>query len=346
MNTRKRDFLSAFLQPGRSVHKTKLIMVKPYQPGKIPLIFVHGLLSDPLTWIDMANEIQAHPDLTDRYQLWAFKYPTGEPFLRSAATLRAELQAALDTFDPKRQDPALAHMVLVGHSMGGLISKLQVTYSSDTIWNSIANRPLDTIVASNRQREELRRLFFFGPQPCVERVVFIGTPHKGSSWANRLIGRLGSSLVEQGQQRQTDHEQLVHNNPNTFSREVSRGIPTSVDLLEPDNPILVSIQRLCVNPATRLHSIIGTGKPMWRDGAADGVVPVTSAKHKAVETERFVPAEHTDLARHPATTNELLSILARHLSEFDRSLPPLSATSAAAPSSPSPFKDAWAENRH
>ncbi len=328
LKTRKRDFLEEFLQPGRSLAKAKLIMVQPYQPGKIPLVFVHGLLSDPLTWLDMANEIQAHPDLFDRYQIWAFKYPTGEPFLRSAATLRAELRAALDTFDPQRNDPAMSHMILVGHSMGGLISKLQVTYSGDSIWKSSANRPLETIAATDAQREKLRKMFFFDPAPGIKRVVFIGTPHKGSPWANRPIGRLGSLLVREGQQQEADHEKLVRNNPNTFSDQASKRIPTSVDLLEPGNPILVSIQHLCVNPATRLHSIIGTGRPMLRDGPADGIVPVSSARCGGVDTECFVPTKHTELASHPTSIREIVAILSRHLSEFEREQKPASAATS------------------
>ena len=318
MSTKPRDYVEEFLQPGRSVDEAKLIMLEPYQPGKIPLIFVHGLLSDPLTWATMANEIESNPELSDRYQIWAFRYPTGEPFLRSAATLRQELQAAIDTYDPQHQDPAMSQMVLVGHSMGGLISKLQVTYSGNLVWCSSANRPLDDIVATPEQREELRRLFFFSPQPAIKQVVFIGTPHQGSSTATRLIGRVGSSLVNLGQLRKTEHDLLVENNPDTFSRQLSRRIPTSVDMLEPSNEILQSIQRLPWNPATQLHSIIGTGRPMLLEGPADGIVPVTSARHPGVVSERLIDATHTELARHRQTAQELTCILTKHLAAFDQ----------------------------
>ena len=312
LNTRQRDFFQEFLQPGRTDSKSRLIMTEPYQPGKIPLVFVHGLLSDPMTWVGLAAEIRARPRLVDRYQIWAFQYPTGEAFLRSAATLREELRAARETLDPEHRDVGLSEMVLVGHSMGGLISKLQVTRSGNTIWRSVANRPLDQIVASPEQRRRLQTLFFFEPLPCVKRVVFMGTPHRGSALANRLLGRVGASLVRERSDREMNYQQLLQNNPNTFSPEVSKGIPTSLDLLEPDNPILVAMQRLCVNPEVRLHSIIGTGKPMLLGGPADGVVTVASARHADVETERFVPAEHVGIQRHPETVDELLGILTRH----------------------------------
>ncbi len=317
LDTLDRNYLQEFLQPGRSSGETKLLMLEPYQPGKIPLVFVHGLLSDPLTWVELANEIRAHPHLVSGYQIWAFKYPTGEPFLRSAARLRTELRAALDTLDPQRKDPALSQTVLVGHSMGGLISRLQVTWSGDTVWNSVASRPLEEIVATPQQRERLREMFFFEPEPCVKRVVFIGTPHNGSSWANRLVGRLGARLVRQWEGSQADHQQLIDCNPNTFVPYVRERIPSSIDMLEPDNPILASLQRLCVNPKVKLHSIIGTGRPMFLSGPADGVVPVASARQSGVETELFVPANHGKLHRHPDTVGEIICILSRHLANVD-----------------------------
>jgi len=334
MQSRKRDVFEEFIQPGRSVDEAKLIMVEPYQPGKIPMIFVHGLLSDPLTWVDMANEIRAHPRLVDRYQIWAFKYPTGDPFLRSAATLRRELQAALDTVDPQRSDPAMSEIVMVGHSMGGLISKLQVTYSGDAVWRSVANRPLEMISASARQRGNLREMFFFEPQPSVKRVVFIGTPHKGSVWANRPIGRLGASLVRVGEDRKTDHDQLIRCNPGVFSPQIADRTPSSVDLLKPGNPILVSIQCLCVNSETKAHSIVGTGRRMLGEGPADGVVPVSSARCGGVQTESFVPTKHTELARDPAAIREITAILLRHLAEFDSSPASMASGSQDTLSSP------------
>jgi len=310
--TMQRDYFQEFLRPGAYDGEAKLLMLEPYQPGKIPLVFVHGLLSDPQTWIELANELRAHDDLIRDYQIWAFQYPTGEPFLRSAATLRTELQAAVDALDPQCQDPALRQMVLIGHSMGGLIAKLQVTFSDDAIWQSVAKVPLERIVATPTQRERLAELCYFQPSAAVKRVVFIGTPHNGSSQANRLIGRLGASLVRQDARRQADHQELIQRNPNVFAPFVRKRIPPSVDLLEPGNPILASMQRLRIGPEVKLHSIIGNGRPMLLGGPADGVVPVSSARHSGVESERLVPTKHSGIHRHPMTVEEILGILRRH----------------------------------
>jgi hypothetical protein len=312
LSKRKRSYVERFLQPGLSSGQAQLIMFEPYQPGKIPLVFVHGLLSDPLTWVHMANEIRARDDLMARYQIWVFRYPTGEPFLRSAASLRRELCAAVAVVDPQHRDPALSQMVLVGHSMGGLISKLQVASSGNTLWNSVANRPLDQIVATPKQREELRQYFFFEPVPYVRQVVFMATPHRGSAWANRLVGRFGATLVRMSEGRQRDHEMLIHNNPDTFIREIRRGIPTSIDMLEPDSVVLRATQRLCISPAVSLHSIIGNGRPEPFEGGSDGVVTVASAQLDGVASQRFIKTDHSGVHNHPEAVCEVVWILREH----------------------------------
>jgi hypothetical protein len=151
-------------------------------------------------------------------------------------------------------------------------------------------------------------------------VVFIGTPHGGSALANRFIGRLGSKLVREDQDRVRNHQQLIRDNPDTFSRSVTGRIPRSIDLLEPDDPILVSMQHLCVPLDVKLHSIIGTGRPMLFDGPADGVVSVANARHAGVETERFVPADHVHIHQDPDAIDEIIGILGRHYTEFDGTL--------------------------
>lgn len=226
----RRDGLSNFLRPGASQGDDGLHMLEPYQPGKIPIIFLHGLLSDPTTWADLGNELRGRAEVLRRYQLWAFRYPTGEPFLKSAATLRRQLREAQAVLDPSGQDTSLRQMVLIGHSMGGLVARLQVSHSGDALWSAVAKQPLGTIRSTPEAKQDLADAFFFEPSPAVSRAVFIGTPHRGSGWAQRLVGRLGSALVEVSQQTSAEHRRLMQDNPGVFSREVQRRIPTSIDL--------------------------------------------------------------------------------------------------------------------
>jgi hypothetical protein len=307
--------LDDFINPGSATGETELRAIEPYQPGKIPVVFVHGLLSNPYTWAEMINDLQAHPGFVDHFQIWVVEYSTGQPFLTSAAECREQLRMARHTFDPTHVDAQLSNMVLVGHSMGGLVSKLQVTSSGDRLWRSVANRPYHQVAIPAEFRQKLTNAFFFEPSPDVSRVVFIGTPHRGSGFASRSIGRLGSALVEEPEDLVRAHAELIRCNPGVFSKEVSRRIPTSIDLLEPKSKLLEAIAALPARCDVRMHSVIGNSCWTLLNGKSDGVVPVKSARENRAVSERLIKTIHTRLTKHPETVQELLAILQRHLEE-------------------------------
>jgi hypothetical protein len=310
-----RDKIRNFLNPGRSDEQAGLRMIEPYQPGKAPVVFVHGLLSDKFTWIDLANDLRSVPGFNQNFQIWSFQYPTGQAFIRSAAEMRNDLTEIVHELDPDDSDEALSQMVLIGHSMGGLVSKLQVAGSDSTIWDSVATRELGQIETSPEIRKEIEKMFFFEPLPFVKRVVFIGSPHQGSKMANGFFGKLGSALVRSPRERVSMLQSLVKSNPNVFKGELAHRLPSSVKLLRPDNPILQATYKLRMNPVVRLHTIIGTGRALSDGTPADGVVAVASARHPGTLSERHVKATHTQLTSHPDTTSEIVTILMEHLHE-------------------------------
>ncbi|MCY2986016.1 MAG: hypothetical protein NTY15_20495 [Planctomycetota bacterium] len=313
LNTTKRNYVKAFLQPGNVVPDEEgLFMLEPYVEGKIPVVLVHGLLSDRLTWANLVNEIRARPWFNDRFQIWGFEYPTGKPFLPSAALLRSQLTQLCQRVDPNDTDDALKQIVLVGHSMGGLISKLQVSNSEDKLWNAISNRRFEDVSMPPRFRERLAESAFFESTSRVNRVVYIGTPHRGSALANRAVGRIGSLLIEQQEEVKLAHRKLLDANPDTFSYEFTRRIPNSLDLLEPDSPLLCAINGLPITSQVHTHSIIGSGRWMLGNGDSDGVVPVSSAIQVTADSEKYVSEKHVDLTRDPSTIDEVLRILREH----------------------------------
>ncbi len=313
-----RDYpYKGLIEPDSGEVREHLFMIEPYQPGKFPIVFVHGLMSSPGIWANLANEILARPDLRKRFQLWAFRYPTGKPFVESAAILRRELRAARLACDPAEQDPALSQMAMIGHSMGGLVAKLVVTRSDDTLWYSIANRPLSEINATDEQKKRLAEWFYFEPLPFITRTVFIGTPHNGSGFVTQTIGSISSTLIQQSQTQVLRHQMLAANNPGVFSPEVQNRLPSSIDMLDPNSGVLKAIQKLCPGPNVQLHSIVGTGFPMFLFIPADGPVSVGSARHPYVSTERFVHTTHTKLHSDPEAVEEIMCILRRHMSESD-----------------------------
>ena len=310
-----RNYVNKFFRPGLSEDSDGLIMLEPFQAEKIPLIFVHGLLSSPLTWATLANEIAACPQLMDRYQIWAFEYATGEPFLGSAAVLRRQLNEVQARYDPHGQNRNLHNAVLIGHSMGGLISKLMITESGDCLWKSVSRCPIESIYTSDETRSRLIQSFYFQPLSLVKRVVYIGAPHKGAPGASGPIGRFGAFRVKPPQAIQEMHRQLIADNQGVFSSEFSKRLPTSIDLMRPDSQLLQAVDRLMVSPKVAEHSIVGVGYPSLGALNSDGVVPARSARRQGVETHLEVWDRHMPLHRNKKSIDEVMAILQRHLWE-------------------------------
>lgn len=311
-------WLDDFLRPDRGDALDGLYMCEPYQPGKIPIVFVHGLASDPLTWAELANDLQAQPAIFSRYQFWYFRYDTGDPFLSSAARLRRQLVELRQTYDPQRCNPLLSQMVLVGHSMGGLVSKMQVTYSGDELWRAAATRPFETTIADPATRADLAAAFFFAPSPDIKQVIYIATPHRGSGEAQRWVGRISSALVEDPPSRQMRFDQFVSNNPGIFRDELARRVPNSIDLLEPSSLILQATERLPYGAGVSTHSVIGDDRWQLGEGPSDGVVPVSSSRLAGVRSELVVDAQHTQVQRDPNTVREVSCILLQHAAAMGR----------------------------
>ena len=290
-------------------------MTEPYQRGKIPVVFIHGMYSDPVTWVETLNELKAQRDLYDRYQFWLFRYPTGGAVLESAADLRTNWLPR----DRPRIPSTRIRRSMRWYSWGiaWAVCYRRCKSSTPTICCGIKRHRNRSKPCGPASRCELGwRDFFFEPLPFVTRVVFVGTPHRGSAWSNRLAGRLGSSLVRFGATESQEYRQVIETNRDVFRPYILRLRPTSVNFLEPSNPFLIAINEMPVNPEVRLHSIIGTGKlsPVGEPG--DGVVDVYSVCRRGVESELYVPAQHEKLHRDPESIAEMARILREHANEL------------------------------
>jgi pimeloyl-ACP methyl ester carboxylesterase len=292
-----------------------LYMLHPYEPGKIPVVLVHGLRSSPAAWMKVINDLRGDPVLRDRYQFWLFMYPTGTPFLNSAVKLRDGLDELRRTVDPGHNDKTFDRAVLVGHSMGGLISKMMIESSGDEIWKLIGRRPFEELQATPEHKEMLRKVAFFEPHPSISRVVFIATPHRGSELGNQFIGRLADRLIRLPLSlRLTYKALLVQNGPDFFTPEIRRdGLPSSIDELRTNHRLLMTLTRLPRKPGVPVHSIIGQFDPTLPiDQGSDGVVPYTSSHLDWADSELVVPGDH-GCQDTPETIKELRRILLLHI---------------------------------
>jgi hypothetical protein len=243
--------------PPHRFEPTGLSLLRPYERGKIPVILVHGLWAAPWSWCPMVEALGADPTLAGRYQFWTFGYSTGEPILYSALLLRRALRQAREQFDPDGSDAAFGLMVVVGHSMGGLLAKVMVQDSRSRLWESISDRPVDRALGPPEARKILREAFFYERQPEVRRVVFIATPHRGSRLDRGEITRLVSRLMWHIDPLQEAYKAILASNDPDFFKEPFRSrLSTSVEQLAWEHPRLMAIDALGVDPAVPYHSII------------------------------------------------------------------------------------------
>ena len=291
---------------------TGLSLLGPYQRGKIPVVFVHGLWANPCSWRQMIEHLEADAPLRDRFQFWTFGYSTGDPIPYSASLFRHDLDEVRRKFDPGATDAAFDRMVLVGHSMGGLLTKMMVQDSGTRLWQLMSNRPVDELTGEPHDREIFRNALVFKARPEVRRVVFIATPHLGSRVDQGGLGHLGSRLVRLPDPLRASHDRLVHRNgADFFTERFRKSLPTSIDELEWQSPILMRLVQLGLAPSVTAHSIIADKRNPPGPGGSDGLVPYESAHLDGVASESLVSSGHL-CQDHPAVISEVRRVLAEH----------------------------------
>lgn len=305
---------AGLLRPDRIRERTGIYMFEPYQPGKIPVVMIHGLLASPLTWTAMFNDLRADPILRERYQFWFYLYPTANTYLEAAADLRKALGSLRAELDPAHRDAELDRMVLVGHSMGGLVSKLLTVDSRDDFWHLVSDQPFEAIKAKPQTRQELRRLFFFERMPGVHRVVFIGTPHHGSKLSPSPPARLVNLLLRLSKDLTQAVGDINEEDPLIGPRLRDGPAGSSLDLLAPGSPALELLASRPRSAGVHFHSIIGDLYGKIPDGG-DGIVPYRSAHLEGMDSEMVVAASHSRLHQHPRAVLEVWRILMEHLHE-------------------------------
>lgn len=304
---------AGMLRPMQTFRPPRLYLLEPYDPAKRVILMVHGLWSSPLAWARLTNDVWGVPELRRRYQIWHYDYPTGYPVLYNARKFRAELDATRRAFSPDLADEAVNHLVVVAHSMGGLLSRTLVTDSGMAVWDSLLCRRPESLRASPADRVELESMYVFRPHPAVRRVVYIATPHRGSAIASAWVGLFGSALVRLPEDLRALYERLLPANPDLLTDRVRhifrRGAPNGIDSLSPRNPALEAMAALPTAAGVPFHSIHGHGR-RGRPGprATDSVVTYASSHLEGAESEASFPDGH-GVFDHPGAAREVIRIL-------------------------------------
>ncbi len=293
-----------------------IYMMQPYDTHRIPVIMVHGLWESPLAWRDMNNDIMGDRWLRENYQVWHYLYPTGAPIIQNARKFRDALQKTIKALSPEGDTNSMKGVVVIGHSMGGVLARIMLQQSKDDkLWSTAFDKPIDELDLgdNNEFRADLKNAFYFEPVPCIDRVIFISTPHRGSEMAERFIGKLGIWMISLPKQLVSRTSTLVQRNPGALKIAV----PTSVEMLSRSNQLSIALANLEMSEDVPYHSIMGdhTGKSTPEE-STDGVVPHSSSHLDGARSELIVHADH-NAHEHPKAIAEVRRILRLHLKELE-----------------------------
>jgi pimeloyl-ACP methyl ester carboxylesterase len=295
--------LVRLLRPDKYADTARLTRLQPYDPDRTPVIFVHGLQDTPASWAPMINTLRADPEIRRRYQFWVYSYPSGYPYAYSAALFRQELDGVARAF------PHHKRFVLIGHSMGGMISRLMITDADDKIWLDVFGKPPAQTPIYGRERQIVEESLIFNHRTDVQRVIFLSTPHRGSDLASNWIGRIGASLVRMPVMIATvpvtvlSAAATAHSVAPTIKR-----LPNSIDTLSPKNRFVLEVNKLPITPGIPYYSIIGDRGRGDTPQSSDGVVAYWSSHLDGAQSELIVPSNHSS-PHNPQAIAEVRRIL-------------------------------------
>lgn len=306
----KKMELSRLLRPGKYAETARIARLQPYDPNKTVVLVIHGLMDSPATWTPMLNALRGDAEIRKNFQFWFYSYPSGYPYPYSAAILRRELDAIQARF------PLQKKMVVVGHSMGGCISRLLITDTGEDLWRRIFQKsPAETPLSADN-RKLLTEALVFRHRPEVGRVVFISAPLRGSKIASSWAGRIGSWLVKSPAnllRAGTDALRVA-----TFQEGALnlKRMPNSVDTLAPNSRLVRAINTIPITPGIPYHVICGDrgkggNKDQTKPVCSDGIVPYWSSHMDGAASEEIVPSNHS-AHQNPQAIAEVKRILKLH----------------------------------
>ena len=283
--------LSRLLNPQKYAETAKISRLQPYDPSKQVVLCVHGLMDSPATWTPLINTLRSDPEVRKRYQFWFYSYPSGYPYQYSAAILRQQLDGIEKRF------PLQKKMVIIGHSMGGMISRLMVTDTGNKVWSNFFDKPPAEMDFSPESKKLMTEALIFPHRKEISRAIFIAAPHQGADMASGWLGRLGAKLVRSPFNLLKAGTEII-SSVNPIGGKTVAKIPNSVDTLSPKNRFVKIINTLPINKDIPFHSIIGDrgkggNKDHTKPMSSDGFVPYWSSHLEGAQSELIVPSGHS-----------------------------------------------------
>src|SRR5262249_15172667 len=270
------------------------------------ILVIHGLMSSQATWTPLINKLRGDPVIRKHYQFWFYSYPSGYPYPYSAAILRTELDRVEKRF------PKMKPMVVVGHSMGGCISRLLLTDSGNELWMKIFGRPPEEVQLSAKAREYFRQELFFRHRPEVGRVIFVAAPLRGSNLATGLYGKIAAMFIREPKASSDASEEMLRVTSHIREEELKpKRRSNSVDTLSPNSRFVKVINTIPMTPGVPYDTIVGDRGRGDSPNSSDGIVPYWSSHMDDPASEHIVPSDHS-AHQNPQAIGDVLQILKAH----------------------------------
>ena len=310
----RRTGFRGMLNSSTIARREKLYLMQRYDPDRIPLLMVHGLQSTPVSFLNLVNDLFADPEIYGRYQIWHYHYRTGTPVLYNAAVFRRILKQTLNMLDPSGRDFATNNLVVLGHSMGGILTHTLICDSEYKLWDSVVTVRPEAFACDANTSTVLNAIYLFERERRVRRAILISVPHRGSTIADNWIGNLGQSLYRADREVQEAFRSLLANHLDQINpflvRLIKEGKLSSIRTLSANSPALMALA--AIPPAVPFHSIIGQKIPGPVHMGTDGVVAYASSHLDGAESETIIPFGHETFL-HPGAVTEIKRILRAHL---------------------------------
>lgn len=293
------------LHPAKFAQTTRIARLEPYDPNKTVVLLVHGLMSSPATWFPLINHLRSNEDIRNKYQFWFYSYPSGYPYSYSAAILRQELDQAEKLY------PMHKKMVVIGHSMGGCISRLLITDTGRKVWDKMFTVPPEGMDVTPEHKHILTESTMFSSRPEIGRVIFISAPLRGANLASGWLGRFGAGLVKlPSTLTSVGRDELKYERYATGIAHLKR-FPDSIDTLDPKNDFVVALHDIPLKSGVPYHIIAGDRGRGDAPNSSDGLVPYWSSHLPAPMSEKIVPTHH-NAHQAPDAITEVHRILMLH----------------------------------
>ena len=279
--------LIRLLRPQEYAATARVARMEPYNPNKSVVLFVHGLMDTPATWVPMLNDLRADKEIRANYQFWFYSYPSGYPYPYSALILRQELDAI------EKKYPLRKKMVVIGHSMGGCITRTLITDPGTKLWIEGFGKPPEQTEMPAESKRLLEQALIFKHRPEIGRVIFMSTPHRGSDLASNWLGRIGSMLVRTPVKLLTVGRTIREAMTADPAALQLKRLPNSVDTLAPNNRFVVAINKIPITPGIPYHTILGDRGRGDSPNSSDSVVAYWSSHLDGAASQCIVPSNHS-----------------------------------------------------